>query len=56
METSELQDLLRKLNDEYGSGIHWDIVKAEQYDEGDWILRVRDSSKKKNEGAENEHY
>lgn len=50
METSELQDLLKKLNDEFGAGKHWDIVKAEQYNEGDWILRVRDRSKKENEG------
>lgn len=56
METSELQDLLKKLNDEFGAGKHWDIVKAEQYDEGDWTLRVRDRSKKENEGGENESF
>lgn len=56
MEKSELQDLLTKLNDEYGTDRHWDVIKAEQYDEGDWILRVRDRDRKENEGAEHESY
>lgn len=55
---NELLDIARKLYDEYGSGKHWEIVKAEKIghyeDEQDgWTITVK-PAKEKPEGAENE--
>lgn len=54
---SELLDIARKLYDEYGSGEHWEIVKAEKTghyeDETDgWTITIKPV--KKDGGAANE--
>ena len=56
---TELQDILRKLYDEYGNGRHWEIVKAEKIghyeDEVDgWTLTIRPAKEEKDGGAANE--
>lgn len=55
MKKSELQEIAEKLGDEYGSGRHYEIIKAEKTglleDEVDgWRLEIREI---KREGAKN---
>ncbi len=53
---NELNDIVKKLYDEYGSGQHWEITHANRQENGSWELTVRPAkSKEKTEGAENEN-
>ena len=67
MKISELQDIAEKLLDAYGSGRHFEIIKAEKMghfeDEVDgWRLEIREVKEPKiaqaenDEGAENENH
>lgn len=54
---NELLDIARKLYDEYGSGEHWEIVKAEktghyENETDGWIITIKPV--KKDGGAANE--
>lgn len=56
---NELLDITRKLYDEYGSGKHWEIVKAEKIghyeNETDgWTLTIQPVKEEKDGGAANE--
>lgn len=52
---NELLNIARRLYDEYGSGNHWEIVKAEKTENG-WNLTVQliETNEKKDGGAANE--
>lgn len=49
---NELLDIADKLNDRYGSGKHWEIVKAEKTENG-WNLTIQ-LTEEKDGGAANE--
>ncbi len=52
---NELLDIADKLNNKYGSGKHWEIVKAEKTENG-WNLTVQptETKEEKDGGAANE--
>ena len=53
---NELLDIANKLNDKfdtYGSGKHWEIVKAEKTENG-WNLIIQPAKEEKDGGAANE--
>ena len=52
---NELKDIADKLYNEYGSGLHWVITRAEKAESGNWILSVHEEKKQpKKEGAKND--
>lgn len=55
MKENELLDIANKLHNEYGSGKHWEIVKAEKTESG-WNLTVQPTAteEEKDGGTANE--
>jgi len=52
---NELKDIADKLYNEYGSGLHWVITRAEKSENGSWVLVIHsDEKKQKKEGAKND--
>lgn len=56
---NELLDIADKLYNKYGSGKHWEIVKAEKIghyeNETDgWVLTIQPAKEENDGGAENE--
>ena len=50
---TDLLDIGEKLYDKYGSGKHWEIVKAEKTEKG-WSLTIQPAAEEKDGGAANE--
>lgn len=52
---NELSDIVDKLYNKYGTDLHWEVLKAEKADSGNWVLLVRKTEVKESEGAKNDN-
>ena len=57
MKKSELQEIAEMLLDAYGSGRHYEIIRADKIKKDGWYLEIHEivePRQKKTKGAENE--
>lgn len=53
MDKTELEELVEKLNNRYGSGRHFEVIYASRKDDGSWTLTIKgikDEESTKEEG------
>lgn len=53
MPRPQLHDIIEKLYDEYGSGLHWEVVEASKANTNEWVVTVVPATiEKEKKGAE----
>ncbi len=53
MPRPQLHDIIEKLYDEYGSGLHWEVVEASKTNANKWVVTVVPATiEKEKKGAE----
>lgn len=43
---NELMDIIEKLDDKYGSSLHWEVLEAKKTESGNWVLTIGRYEKK----------
>lgn len=50
---NELKDIILKLEDQFCAGSHWQVLKAEKADSGNWVLVIQKLEKPEAEHENN---